>query len=253
MADTSQPAETTPATATTAVAEPPGPPGAPPATGTGATPPPKRKRWLGWVIGIVSAVVVIGLLVGVVIWATGRGGTKQVFSAYRTPFESAMAKAGTKATFPDAPVELAGVSATGSHPFQATFTAEEVTALLNVLPWTTELQGTSVAVSGVTVGFPDQGTASLRARVQVNGSSYSGTLVGPIAYRNGSLESPGATKVVAEGFTITGDRAQQATDMLVLYLNAYLKAAPGLTVDTAVVTAEGVDVSGTSPDTLSLK
>jgi hypothetical protein len=251
MADTSAPAETT-ATAT-AVAEPPGPPGAPPATATGDTPPPKRKRWVGWVIGMVSAVVVIGALVGVVIWATGRGGATQDFSAYRTPFESAMAKAGTKATFPEAPVELTGVSATGSHPFNATFTAEEVTALVNVLPWTTELQGTSVAVSGVTVGFPDHGTASLRARVKVNGSSYSGTLVGPVEFKNGSIESLGATKVVAEGFPITGDRAQQATDMLLLYLNAYLKAAPGLTVDTAVVTADGVDVSGTSPDTLSLK
>ena len=164
-----------------------------------------------------------------------------------------MAKAGTKATFPEAPVELENVSATGGHPFEATFTAEEITALVNVFRWTTDIQGTSVAVSGVTVGFPEAGTGSLRARVKVNGSSYSGTLVGPIAYENGTITSPGATKVVAEGFTVTGDRATQATDMLLLYLNAYLKAAPGLTVDSAAVTADGVEVSGTAPDSLSLK
>jgi hypothetical protein len=251
MADTPSPPEPAPATAT-AVAEPPNPPGAPPATKTGATPPPRRRRWIGWVIGIVSAIVVIGVLAAVVVWATGRGKTTQVFSEYRTPFESAMAKAGTTAAFPAAPVELSGVSATGSHPFKATFTAEEVTALVNVFPWTTELQGTSVAVSGVTVGFPSAGIGSLRARVKVNGSSYGGTLQGPVDYKSGSITSPGATKVVAEGFTVTGDRAQQATEMLLLYLNAYLKAAPGLTVDTAEITMTGVDVSGTAPDSLSL-
>ena len=250
MTDTS-PAETTSSTAT-AVAEPPNPPGAPPATASGATPPPRRRHWLGWVIGIVITLVVIGALVGVVVWATNRGGKAQPFSVYRTPFESAMAKAGTTATFPEAPVELTEVTATGSHPFSATFTAEEVTALVNVFRWTTDIQGTSVAVSGVTVGFPADDTGSLGARVKVNGSSYGGTLEGPVAYESGEITSPGATKVVAEGFPVTGDRAKQATDMLLLYLNAYLKAAPGLTVETAVVTSEGAEVTGTAPDSLSL-
>jgi hypothetical protein len=251
MAETPDSAES-PGTAT-AVAEPPGPPGAPPATATSSpSPAPRKKRWLGWVIGILSAVIVIGALTGVVVWALGRGSRSQDFSAYRTGFDSAMTKAGTKATFPGAPVELSSVSATGSHPFDATFTAEEITALVNTFPWTTEIQATSVAVSGVTVGFPSAGTASLDAAVKVNGSSYSGSLEGPVAYRMGSITSPGATKVTAEGFTVSGDRAAQATDMLLVYLNAYLAAAPGLKVQKAAVTADGVSVSGTAPDSLTL-
>ena len=57
----------------TAVAEPPTPPGAPPATSAGASPAPKRRRWIAWTVGIVSVVIVVGALVGVVVWATGRG------------------------------------------------------------------------------------------------------------------------------------------------------------------------------------
>jgi hypothetical protein len=250
MAETPDVADT-PGTAT-AVADPPKPPGAPPATGTASSPAPKRKRWVGWTIGVLSAVIVIGALVGVVVWALGRGAKTQDFSAYQTGFDSAMKKAGTKATFPSAPVELAGVSASGGHPFEATFTADEITSLVNVFKWTTEIQATSVAVSGVTVGFPSAGNASLDAVVKVNGSSYSGTLEGPVEYQSGAITSSGATKVVAEGFTVGGDRAKQATDMLLVYLNAYLKAAPGLTVNKALVTADGVSVSGTAPDSLTL-
>jgi hypothetical protein len=204
------------------------------------------------VIGVMSAVIVVGALVGVVVWALGRGAHPADFSAYKPGFDSAMAKAGTKATFPGAPVELSGVSATGSHPFEATFTADEITSLVNVFRWTTDIQGTSVAVSGVTVGFPSVGTASLDAVVKVNGSSYSGSLEGPVDYRSGAITSAGATKVVAEGFTVSGDRATQATNMLLVYLNGYLGAAPGLKVDKAAVTADGVTVSGTAPDSLTL-
>jgi hypothetical protein len=236
----------------TAVAEPPTPPGAPPATSAGASPAPKRRRWIAWVVGIVSVVIVIGALVGVVIWATGRGAKATDFSAYRPGFESAMKKAGTAASFPAAPVELGTVSATGSHPFEATFTADEITSLVNVFPWTTSIQGTAVAVSGVSVGFPAAGTGSLSARVKINDSSYGGSLEGPVAYEAGRITSTGATKVVAEGFPVSGDRAGQATEMLLVYLNAYLSAAPGLGVDSAEVTDSGVVVKGTAPDALTL-
>ncbi|MEI7815225.1 MAG: hypothetical protein WCJ13_10625 [Coriobacteriia bacterium] len=250
MTDSSHFAEN-PATAT-ALAEPPAPPGAPPVTAAGVSPAPKRRRWIGWVIGIVIAVIVIGSLVGLVVWARGRGASSSDFSIYRPGFESAMLKTKTTATFPGAPVELGGVSATGSHSFQATFTAEEITALVNVFRWTTDIQGTSVAVSGAQIGFPSAGNASLSATVKLNNSAYSGTLEGPVAYTGGTLTSPGATKVLAEGIPIGGDRATQATNMLLVYLNAYLAAAPGLTVDSADITASGVTVKGTAPDSLAL-
>lgn len=239
-----------PATAT-AVAEPPRPPGAPPTAATGASPAPKRKRWLAWVVGVVITLLVVGALAGVVVWALGRNKTAPVFSAYRADFDSAMAKTKTQATFPNAPVELTRVSASGSHPFEATFTAQEVTALVNVFQSTSDIQGSSVAVSGVSIGFPSAGTANLRARVKVDGSSYSGSLQAPVEYQSGLITSTGATKVLAEGIPVGGDRAKQATELLLVYLNAYLDAAPGLQVETAAVTADGARVSGTAPDSIS--
>ena len=254
MTDSSNPPAPGAATAVNAaaVAEPPIAPGVPPATPTGTTSAPKRRRWVGWVVGILSAVIVIGALVGVVVWARGRGSSSSDFSVYRPGFESAMAKSGTKASFPDSPVELSGVSTTGSHAFDNTFTADEITALVNVFLWTTDIQGTSVAVSAARVGFPSAGSASLRARVKVNGSSYSGSLEGPVEFQSGSITSAGATKVLAEGIPVGGDRAKQATDMLLVYLNAYLEAAPGLSVNSAQITDGGVRLTGTAPDTLTL-
>ena len=241
-----------PSTIATAVADPPEPPAEPPAKATGSGPAPKRRGCLPWVIGVLAAALVIGALTGVVIWALGRGAKPIAFSSYGAGFDSAMAKAGTTAAFPNAPVELALVSAGGSHPFSATFSAEEITALVNVFRWTTDLQGTQVAVSGVTIGFPSAGNARIRAQARVNGSSYSGELEGPVEYRGGMITSPGAKSVTAEGISIGGDRAKQATDMLIVYLNAYLQAAPGLRVDSAEITTDGVRVSGTAPDSLSL-
>lgn len=234
----------------TALAEPPKPPRTP-GLATGTVPPPKRRRWVGWVIGIVCLVLVVGALVGVVLWSLRRSAPPATaFSAYRAGFESAMRKVGTTATFPEAPVELTGVSATGDHSFEATLTADEVTALVNVFRWSTEIQGTSVSVSSTRIGFPSAGTASLRARVKVNDSSYSGTVEGPVQYESGAITSPGATKVVAEGLTVTGERAAQAPELLLVYLNGYLEAAPGLSVTSADVTGEGVHVEGNAPDTL---
>jgi hypothetical protein len=240
-------------TTATAVAEPPAPPESPPTTATAAAPSPKRKRWVGWVIGIVSAVIVIGALVGVVVWAMrDKGGSAADFSVYRTPFESAMKKAGTTSAYPGAPVEISAVTATGSHAFEATFTAEEITALLNVFAWTKDIEGTSVAVSGVSVGFPSAGNVSLKARAKVNGSSYGGSIQGPAEYQAGSIISSGATKATAEGFGVPADKAKQATELLLVYLNAYLRAAPGLKVDSATITSGGLHVSGTAPDSLTL-
>ena len=39
--------------------------------------------------------------------------------------------------------------------------------------------------------------------------------------------------------------------MLVAYMNGYLAAAPGLKVAAADLTADGVHVTGTAPDTIS--
>ena len=175
------------------------------------TPPPRRRRWLGWVIGIVIARRRDrrtrrrrGL------GARTAAATARRFSAYRTPFESAMEKAGITATFPGAPVELTDVTPTGSHPFTATFTAEEVTALLNVFRWTTDIQGTSVARLGRRrSAFPAEDTVSLqRAASKVERHHVQRVARRPARrIESGAITSTGATKVSAEGFPVTGDRA----------------------------------------------
>jgi hypothetical protein len=73
-----------------------------------------------------------------------------------------------------------------------------------------------------------------------------------VNFSAGHITSPGATKATAEGFSVGGDRAKQASAALVEYLNLYLGAAPGLTIMKAEVTPDGFKVTGTAPDTLTL-
>ncbi len=42
-----------------------------------------------------------------------------------------------------------------------------------------------------------------------------------------------------------------AGDALIDYFNAYLAAAPGLTIESASIGADGVSVTGTAPDSIT--
>jgi hypothetical protein len=163
-----------------------------------------------------------------------------------------MKKAGVKAAFPATPVDLAQVKATGSHPFDATFTGPEVSALMNAFPHTVPVQGTEVAISSVSVSFPAAGTATLSGTVAVNSSTYSGTVTGPAEYSGGAITSSGATQASGEGIPLSAGQAQQVTQVLLGYLNGYLAAAPGLKIESASITADGVHVTGTAPDSLTM-
>jgi hypothetical protein len=236
-----------------ATAEPPAKPPAPPATGS-ATPggsAPKRG-WIGWTVGAVIVVLVIGGLVGVVVWSRSRGSGAAAYSSAATPFDSAMKKAGVKATFPPAPVDLVTLKAAGAHPFDATFTAQEVSALMNAFPHAVPVQGAEVALSRVTVTFPAPGTAGISGTVSMNSSSYSGFVTGPVEYASGGITSPGATEAQGEGMQLSAGQTQQVTGIVLAYLNGYLAAAPGFSVQSATVTADGVHVTGTAPDSLTL-
>ena len=235
-------------------AEPPATPPAPPASGT-ETPDGRgpNRRWIGWVVGVLVVVLVVAGLVALVAWSLGRSGARSSgqAAAQATAFASAMKKAGVKATYPPTPVALDSLKATGSHPFDATFTPEEISALMNAYTLTVPVQGNHVALSKVTVGFPAPGTATLAGTVAVSTSSYSGSVTGPLVFSNGVLSSTGATDVQAEGFAVSGAQAQQVTAVLLGYLNGYLAAAPGLKIDSATITADGAHVTGTAPDAIA--
>jgi hypothetical protein len=158
-----------------------------------------------------------------------------------------MAKAGVEATFPAGPVDITQVSPSGSVPFEATFTAEEITALLNVYRYQADLTGQSVSFTRASAAFPRPGVGALSGTLSAGGSNYSAEIEGPVTYTATGIDSPGATSLKVEGFNVGGERRRQASDAVISYLNLYVRAAPGLTIEDARVVADGVYVKGSAP------
>lgn len=236
----------------TATLEPPAPPGTPPrtATATGGPGPKRRRRWLPWLVAVLVVAAIAAAVVGVLALAN-RGHSAQSPAASASAFDSAMKKAGVTANLATKPVELTSVEASGSHPFEADFTAEELTALVNAFHYSTTVDGQQLSVSSATIRIPGDGTMSLAGTIDLNGNSYSGSIAGPVSFENGQITSSGATDVQAEGIPVGGAQAQQATALLLGYVNEYLAAAPGLKVESAALTGAAVHVKGTAPDSIS--
>ena len=224
----------------------------PEATPDGA-PPAARRRWVPWVAGGAVVLVFIMLVVGTVVWALSRSPAGAIDSAKtRSAFDSAMHKAGTTASFPDAPVELTTLRASGGHPFSATFSDDELAALLNTYTHTATVAGSKISMRAVTLRLAGDGAARISATVDVDGSAYGGAVTGPIGFTNGLVTSPGATSASAEGFALNAGQRAQITGPLLGYFNAYLSAAPGLKVGTANVTPDGFAVTGIAPDRIEV-
>ncbi|HSK48524.1 MAG TPA: hypothetical protein VLA05_11085 [Coriobacteriia bacterium] len=207
-----------------------------------------------------SVIAVILLLVGglaaLVWWANGRDkpvATRAVeqFSRYRGPWESAMQKAGVEATFPGGPVDLEKVVPSGRQEFSATFTPEEVAALLAVYRYQTDDFGGQAALEEVEVDFPKENFASLSGRITLNGGSYQAAISAPLTFLSGQIViAQGGAKLSVEGFSVGGERRTAALTTLSAYLNSMLAAAPGLVVEEAEVIEGSVRVRGTAPDRL---
>ncbi len=224
-------------------------PAAPPARTATA-----RHRTLWIVLGILAAVLFLGALVGVVVWGLNRPGPTPITGAaavapYAAAWTSAMKKAGVEATLPAEPTDITALQAAGQHDFSATFTAEEITALVNVYRYAPPDQ--PVTLGSVSVRFPQAGNGVLRGSAVISGSSYSAELAGPAGYENGSIVPQGDISVSVEGFGVGGERAQQAIQATFDYLNQFLREAPGLTIESAEITAEGLSVTGKAPDVLT--
>ena len=205
------------------------------------------------VISLIVTVVFVGIVVGTVVWALGRPDVSALDeAAMRTAFASAMAKASVEATYPaDAPIALTSVQAEGEHPFSATFTAEELTALLSAFSYSTVVNGSEATVQNATVRLAGPDALGLSGSVSADGNTYSATMVGPVAYSMGSVTSTGITSANVEGITLDAQQREQLTVAVVDYLNAYLANAPGLRIGSARVTASGVVVTGAAPDRLT--
>lgn len=213
--------------------------------------PPKTSR-RGIIIGVTVVVVFIAIVAGTVVWALGRSSAPRADpAATRAAFASAMKKADVDADYPaNAPIDLVSVEASGSHPFSATFTGEELTALLATFSYTYTDNGTSATLERADISVVGAGTMGLRGGVTADGKSYSAVVEAPVTMRFGSVESPGATSASVEGFSLSGGQLDQVTTAMLDYVNAYLAAAPGLRIGSARVIADGVVVTGTAPDRL---
>ncbi len=244
-------AESTAGTAT-ALAEPPRPPTVPPGVNAAGEAPRPRPSRTGVVVAVVVVLIALALL-GVVGYLIKSAMSPAVSSTsgQMSAFASAMQKAGVRAEFPVAPIELDGVRASGSHPFSATFTAEEIAALLNTFPYTSNGAGINIGVRDVSLKIPNVGSVQLSARVTANGATYSGSVTAPASYAQGHIITPGATKLSVQGIPGSAAQKAQVSDALATYFNAYLSAAPGLHVDAARIYANGFGVTGTAPDTIS--
>ena len=250
--------ETTPAENTvgpaTALADPPQPPDAPPGTRVGAAMPEPRRKRTGLIIAIVSAVVALAF-VGVVVLLVmnSRSNGTADAAARQAAYESAMQKAGVTASYPGQPVELTSIKPTGSHEFAATFSPEEVAALVNTFVYESDVAGTRISLRNVRASLPAPGVADLKASVTANGGTYSGAVTLPLVYESGRFSTTGVTALNAEGVPGNDAQKSQVGGALVDYFNAYLAAAPGLAIESASIGADGVTVAGTAPDSLAFE
>ena len=226
--------------------------GSPSSPSDAPTPAPKR-RWVPWIAGGMVVLVFVGLVVGAVVWALSRKQSSTLDPAIQAAaFASAMKKARVAATYPTNPVELTSLRVSGSHAFSATFTPDELAALVNTYAHTAEVSGSRISLSDVSLELADPGSLRLRAGVGVDGAAYSGAVTIPVTFADGRVTSTGATAASAEGFSLNASQRSQITDALLGYVNAYLDAAPGLRIGSAKVTADGIAVTGQAPDRIEL-
>jgi hypothetical protein len=248
--------ETTPADNSggpaTALADPPQPPATPPGSVAAGTPDPGRKR-TAIILTIVLSVIAVAF-VAFVVWlvmATTKGSSGTSDAATKAAYASAMQKAGVNAPYPGGQIAIASATPSGSHPFAATFTPEEIAALLNTFAFESDAAGMRISLRNVSLSSPASGVVKLSANVTANGGTYGGEVTLPLTFAAGRLDSTGVTDLMVEGISANDGQKAQAGGALVDYFNAYLAAAPGLKIESATLGADGVRVSGTAPDSLT--
>lgn len=188
-------------------------------------------------IVLASALVLLAGLFGTAVWVLRGLGTapspQQPIERFRPAWESAVAKAGVETVFPDGPVDVAQVRASGSRPLDATFTPEEISALMGIYRFETSFRGEAVSASGVEAAFPAEGMATLDLVVNARGREYHAQIAGSASYADGEIASPGLTSLSVEGLPATGRLREMAGEGLVIYLNRYLDSIPGILIEEA--------------------
>lgn len=190
-------------------------------------------------------------VIGVVVWAAGRETAPPPvfdYEAYRPAWESAMAKAGVEATFPVVPVEIDTLETSGFRSLDATFTAEEISALAAMYRYTYESPQGTVSLLRPEIGFPEAGRVSVSARLVYQGSGYSVRGAVDATMASGALVfDEDSAVLVASGFQVEDEQLRQALGAVVIYIEELLTAAPRLTVLDAEIVEGAVHVYGAAP------
>lgn len=216
----------------------------------------RRQQRVTLMVIVGSFVLIIALVVGFALFVNAnrpepKGPAVVTFDSYEADWTSAMAKAGVEATFPVEPVALTDLEADGMHPFSATFTAEEISALLTMHPFAYEINGGEVSLQRPVIGFPAPGLGSFAGKLVYGTTGYSARAEAPASYAVGAIVIDAAdASLTVEGFGVGGERRDQAIGAVEDYLNALVRAAPRLTVERAEITAQGLEVEGIAPDRL---
>jgi len=200
------------------------------------------------ILGVAVALLVA--LIGFVWWAVAqRPEPVERPDTRRELWESAMRKAGVEATYPETPVRLTTLVATdGRHSLDATFSGPELAALMNSYPYPQTTPRGEAALTAVSIGFAPEGVAEIAANARVSGDVYRASMRGPVVWDRGRLYSPGATSARVAGFAVPRNRLREATAFVIDYANAYIRAAPGLEIESVTFEADGsVRVKGSVP------
>jgi hypothetical protein len=235
-----------------ATAEPPAPPSSPPTTST-AMPGPNPKRRRSWVVaGVVVAVVLIVLAaLALFFWWQAQQPAPIAQHEANGAVESALRKARVDApVIPATTIDLAQIKATGSHPFDATFTYDELVALLSTFTYLPQsARGVNFTVNSLV--RTGSGELKVYGDITSRGMSLRGWIQGPVKFSGGKIVPNGDFVANTNGLTVKGTQALRTALIAIAYLNAYLRAAPGLKVQSATITTAGIHVTGTAPDRIS--
>lgn len=199
-------------------------------------------------IALIALVAVVSLAIaGAGVWLRPNPTppTPLAVNGTPSPFASAMRKAGTTTPAePTKPVPLTSLKATGSHPLDATFSYEELSALFNAFSYTPT--STPAQLAHISLHIDAKGVLTLMNDPLQGGTTVSVTR-GRVTFRNGRVVAVAPFTFVAVP-SLDRTEVRQGTRDLVDFANAYLAAAPGLKVESATIGPEGVHVIGTAPD-----
>ncbi len=212
---------------------------------------PRSRVHKGVVAAIVGALV-LASVAGLSWWAVARKRqaptpptAASALARYEAGWSSAMRKLRVDATLPERPVDVTALHVTGRRPFEVTLIAEEITALMNVYRY--EAEAGQLSLDGIEVAFPAEGVARLDATIFMDDTPYSARAVVPLTFDAKGVHSPGLTSLSVEGFDVGSVQRRQASDVVLAFLNAYLRALPGVTLEEARIEEDGVAVKGMAP------